>query len=143
MIKLLLIASLWCYNGLCLSPEATAVATCESGDTVTLGTMDWQAVNVNVDGTKDTGAFQFNSYWVWSSENRWAIIPVANNVYDISSRDFVRLYPDATKAPPSVQYEMFKNLWDNGYGWQHWSASKPCWDKWMTIKNGKAVFTGD
>lgn len=122
-----------------ISPEAKAIATCESGDTKTFGTIDYTAVNVNRDGTIDTGAWQFNSYWVWSADDRWAIIPLANGVYDISSTQFLRMYPTAADAPPSVQYAMFQQLWDGGYGWWHWSASKPCWDQWLVVKNGKAV----
>jgi len=122
-----------------ISPEATAIATCESGDTVTLGSIDYTAVNKNTDGTYDTGAWQFNSYWVWSKSDRWAIIPIANGVYDISSTEFLRKYPTAADAPPSVQYEMFKFLWNNGYGWRHWASSRKCWSQWMTIDNGRAI----
>lgn len=123
-----------------ISPEAQAIATCESGDTVTLGTINYTAINRNSDGTIDTGAWQFNSYWVWNPIDRWAIIPVANNVYDISSREFIRRWPTAKDAPPDVQYAMFLSLWNDGYGWWHWASSKPCWDQWMTIQKGRAVW---
>lgn len=123
-----------------ITPEAQAIATCESGDTINLGTIDYTAVNVNRDGTIDTGAWQFNSYWVWSKQDRWAIIPLANNVYDMSSTEFLRRYPTAADAPPDVQYQMFIQLWDGGYGWRHWSASKPCWEQWLVVRKGRAVW---
>ena len=72
------VLALVCYAGagcdeptVTLSPAAASVAACESGDTVRLGTLDWDAVNVNADGTRDYGAFQFNDYWVWSDADRW------------------------------------------------------------------------
>jgi hypothetical protein len=136
-----------CYAGaLCkeqsitISRESAAVATCESGDTENLGSIDWRNVNVNVDGTVDAGAWQFNDYWVWNPNDRWAIIPVANNVYGITSAQFMRMYPTPLDAPASVQYEMFKSLWNDGYGWRHWASSQPCWSQWMVIKKGRAVW---
>lgn len=144
MIEILL--ALVCYAGAChtdtltISREAAAIASCESGDTVNLGSVDWNAVNINSDGTVDAGAWQFNNYWVWSATDRWAIIPVANNVYDISSAEFIKRYPTPLDAPPSVQYEMFKSLWNGGAGWRHWESSRSCWSQWMVIKKGKAVW---
>ena len=123
-----------------ITPEAQAIATCESGDTKTLGSANYTAVNVNVDGTIDTGAWQFNSYWVWSSTNRWTIITLANNVYDMSSTEFLRRYPTAADASPDVQYQMFIQLWDNGRGWQHWASSRPCWEQWLVVRKGRAVW---
>ena len=123
-----------------LSPEAVAIAACESGDTVTFGSMNWNAINVNHNKTIDTGAFQFNSYWVWSKDDTWVINPVASQ-YSMTASQFIALYPTARDAPPNVQYAMFQHLWNNGYGWQHWSASRPCWSKWLTITNdNQAVF---
>ena len=138
MTLITILTWLVCYTGIChtesvtVSPEALAIATCESGDTVTLGTANWSAINTNEDGTIDSGAWQFNDYWVWSSDDTWAIRPVANAL-DESSQTFLQKYPIAAAAPPHVQYAMFNHLWDNGYGWEHWSASKPCWSQWLTI----------
>jgi len=142
MIELLI--AIVCQFGTCttntieVSTEAAAVATCESGDTKTLGTVDWDSVRENVDGTLDTGAWQFNSYWVWSGKDRWAVRPLANSI-GMTSTEFLMQYPMASQAPPWVQYAMFEYLWDDGYGWWHWSASQPCWSKWMVVKKGRAV----
>jgi hypothetical protein len=145
MIFITILTWLVCNTSMChtesvtVPPEALAIATCESGDTVTLGTANWTAINTNVDGTIDSGAWQFNDYWVWSSDDTWAIRPVANTL-DESSQTFLQKYPIAAAAPPHVQYAMFAHIWDNGYGWKHWSASKPCWSQWLTInKKGQAV----
>lgn len=125
---------------LTISPEAAAIAACESGDTVTLGSLDWNAINVNRNKTIDTGAFQFNSYWVWSGDDTWVIAPFASQ-YALSPSQFLMQYPTARDAPPNIQYAMFQYLWDNGYGWQHWSASRPCWSKWLKVtKDNRAVF---
>ena len=133
-----------CQAGVChfieVSPEAAAIAACESGDTVTLGSVDWNAVGYNGKWSTDGGAWKINDYWVWSSKDRWAIIPVANNVFDMSSTEFLRRWPSAEAAPPYVQYEMFKYLWNDGYGWRNWSASQPCWSQWLTIEKGRAVW---
>ena len=110
-----------------ITPEALAIATCESGDTVTLGTFDAQAVNINVDGTIDSGVWQFNSYWVWSASDRWAIIPVANTQLGITSTYFLKQWPMAKDAPLDVQWLMFQHLWNDGRGAYHWNASKACW----------------
>jgi hypothetical protein len=145
LIKLLI--SYYCFTGgICVThtieviPEAVAVASCESGDTVTLGSVDWDAVGYNGTWSRDGGAWQFNDYWVWNPTNRWAINPVAKKIA-MSGDDFVERWSSAESAPPYVQYEMFKFLWNDGYGWQNWSASKPCWDKWLIIDdNGRAVW---
>jgi len=122
-----------------LSPEAVAIATCESGNQVTFGTLNWNAINDNQHSI-DTGAFQFNSYWVWGDHDVWAIAPIAS-MYAMSPMQFLKQYPTARDAPPNVQYAMFQYLWNDGYGWQHWSASRPCWSKWMTVtNNNRAVF---
>lgn len=129
-----------CYTeSVTISPEAIAIATCESGDTMTLGTANWNAIHKNANGTIDSGAWQFNDYWIWSSDDTWAVRPIAK-LFDESSQSFLRKYPNAADAPPIVQYEMFRYVWDNGYGWEHWAASKPCWSQWMKInKKGQAV----
>ena len=42
---------------------------------------------------------------------------------------------------PQNQYDTFVYLWDDGAGWRHWAASKPCWDKWLRINDeDKAVW---
>lgn len=119
-------------------PEAIVIAACESGNTQTLGTLNWQAVNTNVDGTVDGGAFQFNDYWIWNTSDRWVMRPVAKRL-GITSDELFLQYPNAESAPPYVQYTAFLYLWDNGYGWRHWAASKSCWSQWMTVSKGRAV----
>lgn len=124
-----------------ISNEAMAIAACESGDTENLGSLDWSAVNHNGEWSTDGGAFQFNDYWIWNPKDRWAIIPVANEKFGITSIQFVWRWPNAQSAPPEVQYAMFEHIWNNGYGWRNWNASKHCWDKWIIItKDGQAVW---
>ncbi len=43
-------------------------------------------------------------------------------------------------SEPATQYSAFIRLWDDGYGWQHWTASQPCWSQWMRIENNQAVW---
>ena len=147
MILIELLISYYCLaSGSCVShsikvtPEAAAVAACESGDTVTLGSVDWDAVGYNGTWSTDGGAWQFNSYWIWNPDLRWAIIPVANNQLGITSTYFLSQWPTAQSAPPYVQYEMFKYVWNDGYGWRNWSASQKCWSQWLTIEDGRAVW---
>lgn len=142
MISILL--GLVCSLGMChvdtlqISPEAAAVASCESGDTVTLGSLDWDAVNVNIDGTTDGGAWQFNDYWIWNSDDRWMMRPIANAMH-MTSDAMLMAWPRPELAPPAVQYHAFEVVWDEGRGWWHWSASRPCWEKWIQIdENGVA-----
>ena len=76
-------ALLWlCLQGTCIevTPHAMAVAACESGDTVTLGTGAWDAYNDNSDGSTDGGAWQINDYWVWSTDDLWVIEPFAKTL---------------------------------------------------------------
>lgn len=125
---------LWlCLQGTCIevTPHAMAVAACESGDTVTLGTGRWDAYNDNTDGSTDGGAWQINDYWVWSTDDLWAIEPFAKTL-GMTGKEFLRQWPSPQMAPPWVQYAMFEYLWDDGAGAWHWSASKPCWSKWVT-----------
>lgn len=117
-----------------MTDEMKAIATCESGDTITFGTVDWTAVNVNKDGTIDSGAFQFNSYWVWNSSNTWIMRHVINDL-GMDARSFFKEFPTARHAPPSIQIMTFEYLWDNGRGWKNWNASKYCWGEWMYIDN--------
>lgn len=147
MILFELLISIVCITGdnctsntISVSREAAAVAACESGDTVTLGSVDWDAVGYNGAWSTDGGAWQFNDYWIWNPDERWAIIPVANNQLGITSTYFLQQYPTAQSAPPHVQYEMFKFVWNDGYGYRNWSASQKCWSKWLTIKDGRAVW---
>jgi hypothetical protein len=124
-----------------ISNEAMAIAACESGDTKNLGSLDWDAVGYNGNWSTDGGAFQFNDYWIWNPKDRWVLAPVANNVFNMHSDDFVRQWPNAQSAPPNVQYAVFEYVWNDGYGWRNWTASKACWDKWLTIdKKGRAVW---
>ena len=135
-----------CLQGNCfwteqpIMPEAVAIATCESGDKTNLGDINWTAVNVNKDGTIDRGGFQFNNYWVWNPNDRWIIRPVANSL-NMTSDSFLRSFPTPNDAPPYIQYAVFQYLWDDGYGWTHWSASRDCWSQWMRVtKKGQAVW---
>lgn len=138
-IKFVLIASLVVGDNTEMSIEEKAIAACESGDTQSLNSIDWNAVNFNDDGTIDTGAFQFNSYWVWNSKDTWIMKRVIRKT-DLSVKQFFTMYPTAKDAPPSIQRLAFITLWDNGYGWQHWSASRKCWSKWLVInKKNQAV----
>jgi hypothetical protein len=127
-------ALLWlCLQGTCIevTPHAMAVAACESGDTVTLGTGSWTAYNDNVDGSTDGGAWQFNDYWVWNTENLWVIAPFARSI-GMDSATFLQLWPSPQMAPPHIQRDLFEYLWADGAGAWHWSASQHCWAKWVT-----------
>ena len=138
-LKFVLIASLVVSVDIPLSMEEKAIAACESGDTQSINSIDWQAVNVNNDKTIDTGAFQFNSYWVWNSNDTWIMRHVIKKT-NLTTKQFFAKYPHAKDAPPSIQRLTFAVLWDDGYGWQHWSASRKCWSKWLKInKNNQAV----
>lgn len=138
-IKFILVASLIINDNTELSIEEKAIAACESGDTQSLGSVNWDAVNINKDGTIDTGAFQFNSYWVWNQNDTWIMKNVIAQT-NLSTKQFFKMYRHAKNAPPSIQRLTFMTLWNNGYGWQHWSASKQCWSKWLEInENNQAV----
>lgn len=91
---------------------ATAIATCESGDTENFGTYDWSARSATSDG----GAFQFNdATWKWLvGEGR------------------------GDTASPLQQAVTFRRLYDGGAGLQHWSASAHCWSRWIDT-HGKPV----
>jgi hypothetical protein len=122
-----------------MSIEERAIASCESGNGLSLESLDWNAVNYNKNGTIDTGAFQFNSYWIWNPEDAWFMKQVIAHT-DLSIKQFFILYPNAKDAPVDIQRLTFEILWDNGHGWQHWSASRPCWSKWLKVnKQGVAV----
>ena len=115
-----------CHGGMChveelkVSREALAVATCESGDTVNYGTLEWETRSnkQNSDGTFDYGAFQFN-------ENTYQWLTGRSN---------------AAVDSPAVQYEQFERLWNGGKGWKHWKSSQSCWSQWLTI-NEEGVAT--
>ncbi|CAB4179123.1 hypothetical protein UFOVP1188_34 [uncultured Caudovirales phage] len=114
---------LWlvCSTGTChaatieMIPAAVAIASCESGDGLNWGMMDWGARSPTDDG----GAFQFNdATYQWLAGHAHA----------------------ETDSPPA-QYRQFIRLWDDGAGWRHWAASKPCWGQWLYIDDaGRAVF---
>jgi hypothetical protein len=134
MLKLLMIITLACTmecTTIEVSPEAAAIAACESGDTETLGSVDWRAVNVNTNGTVDTGAFQFNSYWMWNIKEPWML----KRAFGEQWHEVAWQYRAASAAPEHIQYEMFNAAWDNGKGWTHWKASQPCWSKWLVIND--------
>lgn len=142
MISLLVTFILNCSPAGCekvnLSREALAIMACESGDTQTLGSYDWNAININEDGTRDGGAFQFNDYWVWNTSDRWVMRPVAKQL-GITSDELFRRYPNAESASSFAQYTAFLYLWDSGRGWKHWSSSQLCWSKWMDVQEDRAV----
>jgi hypothetical protein len=140
MISLLVTFILYCTPAGCervqMSQEALAVMACESGDTQTLGSYSWDAVNVNNDGTRDGGAFQFNDYWVWNPDDGW----ILRQAFGSDWRGLVAMYPSADKAPAYTQYQLFQTLWDDGRGWSHWASSRPCWSKWMYVQNNQATW---
>lgn len=121
-----------CLQGQCIEviPEAVAIAACESGDTVTLGTGKWDAFNDNPNGTTDAGAWQFNDFYVWSTDDFWVIRPVAAQL-DMTPMEFLHKWPSPMIAPPEIQYRMFLHLWNNGRGAWHWNASRSCWTALM------------
>lgn len=99
-----------------ISPEASYIAMCESGDTVTLYSHSWTARSATFDG----GAFQFNDKtWAW-------VMPNASVQY-------------ANQATPREQYTAFLKLWNGGYGYRHWSASQSCWGKYFTLIDNRMV----
>jgi len=85
---------------------AVAIATCESGNTVTFGTYEWTARNTQ---THDGGAYQFNDA-TWS----WIVGQGQGHT-----------------ASPLTQTDAFITLYSDGRGIQHWSASQTCWGKWI------------
>ena len=115
-----LLVYLACSLGTCtttplvITPEAMAIATCESGNTVTLGSYELHARSATHDG----GIWQFNDKtYTWL------------NGYDHAELD-----------SPGNQYDTFVYLWNNGRGWRHWSSSKACWQQWLYIDaDDKAV----
>lgn len=86
--------------------SATAVATCESGNTVTFGTHSWRARSDTADG----GTFQFN-------DATWQYLGYSYT---------------ADRAYPGTQINAFIALWNDGRGSQHWSASQHCWESWIS-----------
>lgn len=122
-------ALVWlCLQGQCVQviPQAAAIAACESGDTLTIGTGRWDAYNDNANGTTDGGAWQFNDHYVWSTDDLWVIRPVAASM-GLTPMEFLSKWPSGFVAPPEVQYRVFLHLWDNGRGAWHWNASRECW----------------
>ena len=84
---------------------ATAIASCESGDTVTFGSYVWTARSYTADG----GAWQFNdSTWDW-------IVGTGRG----------------DTASPLVQTNAFVRLFNGGDGIAHWASSQGCWSKWL------------
>ena len=120
-IVIQLLLYLACSLGTChvvplmVTPEAMAIATCESGNTVDFGTYSIMARNHQ---TQDGGIWQFND-----ATYQWL------NGYDHAELD-----------SPKNQYDTFVYLWRGGSGWRHWASSKSCWDKWLVINDDdKAV----
>ena len=110
--------ALICHGGMChtdriyVTPEAMAIASCESGDGWNFGTIDFTARSLTDDG----GAWQFNdatAEWIFGQSHAETLLP-------------------------ATQYAGFVRLWDDGYGWRHWASSKPCWERWLTIEDGRA-----
>lgn len=111
-----------CHNGMCedvpfqVTREAAAIIACESGDTQNIGTYKISAKNRN---SSASGLFQF----------------IDGTYEGLTGRTSART------DTPENQYAAFLKLWDDGYGWTHWSPSKPCWSQWLKInKNGQAVW---
>jgi hypothetical protein len=111
MIEILVYLS--CTLGHCqptpltVTPEAVAIAACESGDTVTLGSYELHARSHTADG----GIWQFNdATYLWMNG-----------------------YTNAELDTPRNQYDSFVWLWRDGKGWRHWASSKRCWDKWLVV----------
>jgi hypothetical protein len=96
--------------------EAQAIASCESGNGLTFGTIDWSARSI----TQDGGAFQFN-------DATWATMKVGAS------------YAQADMADPVTQYKAFTQLWDDGRGWRHWRSSQACWSQWLDVVDNVAV----
>jgi len=115
-----LFIALVCHTGTChastitITREAMAIASCESGDGWHYGTYSWTARSATADG----GAWQFNdstALWLMGMDH-------------------------AEQWEPTTQYTAFIRLWSDGYGWQHWTASQPCWSQWLKIENNRAVW---
>lgn len=130
MITLMFLIAL-CSNEYCInvSEVAAIVAMCESGDQEHIGTVDFDAININTDNTTDHGAWQLNSYWIWNKNDMWILNRVAKALR-YSSNDFIRRFPTATDASPYIQYEAFKQLY-NLQGLKPWQASKSCWNRFI------------
>jgi hypothetical protein len=100
-----------------ITREAVAIVSCESGDGHTYGTFDPYARSK----TNDGGFFQFNDKTYKSLTGR----------------------TNAERDTPEEQYKMFLQLWDDGKGWKHWRASKPCWSQWMQINSDNVAVWKD
>ena len=95
--------------------EAAAIVACESGDGLNYGTYSRHARSA----TNDGGLFQFND----------------------ATYEWLEGRTHADTDAPATQYAAFLRLWDDGAGWKHWRASRPCWSQWMRIDdNGRAVW---
>lgn len=119
-ILITLFIALVCNTGTChastitITREAMAIASCESGDGWNYGALSWTARSATADG----GAWQINDYtgmWLMGMDH-------------------------AEQWQPATQYAAFQRLWRNGHGWQHWTASQPCWSQWLKIENNQAVW---
>lgn len=118
MTSVILFWYLVCNGGTCtptaftITHEAAAIVACESGDGEHFGTYSLRARSK----TKDGGLFQFNDKtYKWLTGKTHA---------DVDS--------------PDQQYAAFKQLWNDGRGWKHWTASQKCWSKWIVITDNVA-----
>jgi hypothetical protein len=110
-----------CHGGVChpepleVTREALAIISCESGDGYNYGTYSRYARSA----TNDGGLFQFND----------------GTYLGLTGRDY------AEYDTPANQYAAFRELWNQGKGWQHWKSSQACWSQWMRIDDeGVAVW---
>lgn len=95
--------------------EAAAIVACESGDGITYGTYSLSARSA----TNDGGLWQFN-------DGTYVVL---------TGRDHAEF------DTPANQYAAFRELWNQGKGWQHWKASQKCWSQWLEIDSeGIAVW---
>jgi hypothetical protein len=122
MNTIILFWYLLCHGGLCepvpfeVSREAAAIIACESGDTKNIGSY---AVSADNPTSTASGLFQF----------------IDGTYEGLTGRT------SAKTDKVENQYAAFRKLWNNGYGWTHWTASKSCWSRWLKInKDGMAVW---
>jgi len=121
MNSIILFWYLVCSGGAChtvpfeVPQEAAAIIACESGDGLHYGTYTRWARSA----TNDGGLFQFNdATYIWLAGTTHAELDTPDN-----------------------QYRAFRQLWNNGKGWQHWKSSQACWSQWLQVNNeGQAVW---
>lgn len=121
MSTIVLFWYLQCFGNEChmqpftVTREAAAIVACESGDGMTYGTYSLSARSA----TNDGGLWQFN-------DGTYVVL---------TGRDHAEI------DTPANQYAAFRQLWNQGKGWQHWKASQKCWSQWLEIDSkGVAVW---